>query len=61
MKNKDRYLLTELSFEPKSLTNGCGKRVLGYEVEVFHHDQRVARFRCEKLLAGILEWLEKEA
>lgn len=59
MKNKDKYNLMELEFVPKSLTNGCGKRVLGYDVEVKYQDKRIVRFKCDHLLQGIMKWLEE--
>lgn len=59
MKNKDKYNLIELEFIPKSITNGCGKRVLGYDVEVNYQGKWIARIKCDHLLQGIMEWLEE--
>lgn len=63
MKNKDKYLLTELKFIPMYDTTGCGKRILSkFKVDVYIGDRRVGKIEChEHMLPAILEWLEEEA
>lgn len=64
MKNKDKYLLTELSIKPKYMIDGCGRKVTKrYRLDIIYRDKVIAKniIANDNPYTELMKWLEEES
>ena len=63
MKNKDKYTLTDLTFEASYLTDGCGKKIEGMRYLTVKYGTKVllSELVNGKPIERLMQWMEEDA
>lgn len=62
MKNKDKYTLTDLTFEASYLTDGCGKKIEGMRYLTVKYGTKVllSELVNGKPIERLMRWMEED-